>query len=264
VSHPPQGITIYAPESNYDSETIKRLSGTFLSSQDQVMVNIHTPNKSQFDNLMKKGKEALKTAVAGILTKDSCVIFVIDRDGPMAYEARKNQRYSHLNQIRKVLAVKEFQGRVHLVEAINEIEAWLLIDCVGIFCYFAKGHHSLPTECKQKNSVECPPACRNQLKQKFNALINSCQKGDTQTIEEPIAGGKGVKEHLQHFAKEIYKRLHDGDDRVPRNKQYEESQSPDIASYIEINSETLGRNESLKRLIELIVKTVGQTKINVS
>lgn len=253
MSHPPKGITIYAPESNYDSETIKRLLGTFLSSQAQVMVNIHTPNKSQFDNLTKKGKEALKTAVREILTKHRCVIFVIDRDGPMAQAARENQHYSHLNQIRKVLAIQEFQGRVHLVEAINEIEAWSLIDCVGIFGYFAKGHHSLPSECKPKNSVECPPECRNQLQQKFNALINSCQKGDTQTIEEPIAGGKGVKEHLKHFAKEIYKRLHDGDDRVPKNKQYEESKSPEIARYIEISSETLGRNESLKRLIELII-----------
>jgi hypothetical protein len=203
---------------------------------------------------MKKSKDALKIAVKGILTEDSCVIFVIDRDGPMAQEARKHQRYSLLNQIHKVLAVAEFRGQVHLVEAINEIEAWLLIDCVGIFCYFAKGHHSLPTECKLKSSTQCPPECRNHIKQKFNALINSCQKGDTQTIEEPRAGGKGVKEHLQHFAKEIYKRLHNGDDRVPKDKQYQESDSPEMARHIEINSETLKRNESLKRLSQLLLQ----------
>jgi hypothetical protein len=77
------------------------------------------------------------------------VIFVIDHDGPQAQANRRQEPNSLINQIEEVVKLKEFQGRVHLVEAVNELEAWLLIDCTGIFCYFAQNHHALPKSCQQ-------------------------------------------------------------------------------------------------------------------
>jgi hypothetical protein len=84
-------------------------------------------------------------------------------------------------------------------------------------------------------------------------LIRKYQRGDTQLIVEPERGGKGPKEHLRRFSREILLKLNP---QMPRKNikpnEYKENLSPDIARYIEINAETLQRNDSLQRLGELV------------
>ncbi|MBI1880354.1 MAG: hypothetical protein HYR94_19395 [Chloroflexi bacterium] len=92
-------------------------------------------------------------------------------------------------------------------------------------------------------------------------MINRYQIGDTSVIVEPIPGGKGAKERLEKFSEEILIAL--GRDSktkgtikhktIDQNK-YEESLSPKVAEYIEINAQTLKRNTSLQHLGQLLIR----------
>lgn len=253
-------VVILAPESDQnDSEVVKHLSSKLVDYYN-LDVTIRTMDRQHINNVSKKykkqssSKDAFETVVEFHLKEASCIIFVIDRDGTQQEALRIEQKQSLINRINRIK--EKFEERVYLIQAINEIEAWLLIDCIGIFCYFARGHYSLPKECKQNsNRAECLEPCRRKIvdNNKFNALIKKYQKGDTQTIEEPVAGGKGVKEYTQRFAKEIFRELHKGEKRSPKDKRYKEKDSPEIAKgYIEINADTLRRNNSLQNLGEVL------------
>jgi hypothetical protein len=252
-------VRIWAPESDYDAKAIKCLSEK-LVAHFEVEVTINTKGKPG-RNIAKKGAKGLKEAVKAFLKEDQCVIFVIDRDGHQAQAQRRQEPNSLINQIEKVVKLKEFQGRVHLIEAVNELEAWLLIDCIGIFCYFAKGHHSLPNTCKQNL---CAVECRQTVMQhdKFGPLIKRYTTGDTASIEEPEQGSqKGVKEYLIKFSEDIFKVLHpEKKNRIDKNSKYREAFAPEIAEYIEINAETLKRSRSLTNLGYQIVECVEEAE----
>jgi hypothetical protein len=246
-------VRIWAPESDYDAKAIKCLSEK-LVAYFGVEVSINTKGKPG-RNIAKKGSKGLKDAVKAFLKEDHCVIFVIDHDGHQAQAKRRQEPNSLINQIEEVVKLKEFEGRVHLIEAINELEAWLLIDCTGIFCYFAKNHHSLPKLCKQNL---CSVDCRQKIMQheKFGPLIRRYTTGDTASIEEPEQGShKGVKEYLIKFSGEIFKVLHP-DKKNKIDKKYREAQAPEIAEYVEINAETLKRSRSLTALGHQIIECI--------
>jgi len=252
-------IRIWTPESDYDAQAVKCLSEKLVAHFGiEVSINI----KGKPERLMaKKGSKGLKDAVKAYLEEDYCVIFVIDRDGPMAQAKRRQEPNSLINQIEKVVKLREFEGRVQLIEAINELEAWLLIDCIGIFCFFAKASHLLPKVCKQSL---CSGECRHHIMQhkKFGPLIKRHTKGDTASIEEPEQGShKGVKEYLIKFSEDIFKVLHPEKNKIDKGSKYREALAPQIAEYIEINTETLKRSRSLMALGQQITECAHGSKI---
>ena len=239
-------VRIWTPESDYDAKAVLLLSEK-LVAHFGIKISIKIKGKPD-RQVAKKGASGLKKAIKNYLQEDHCVIFVIDHDGPQAQANRRQEPNSLINQIEEVVKLKEFQGRVHLVEAVNELEAWLLIDCTGIFCYFAQNHHALPKTCKQDL---CSTECRHKIKQHktFSRLITKYTSGDTASIEEPEQGSdKGVKEYLIKFSQEIFQVLHPNTRKVDKNSQYKEALAPKIAEYIKIDDETLKRSESLTHL----------------
>lgn len=245
-------VRIWTPESDYDAQAVLLLSEKLVA---HFGIEISIKIKGKPDRqIAKKGSNGLKEAIKNYLQEDNCVIFVIDYDGPQAQANRRQEPNSLINQIEAVVKLKEFQGRVHLVEAVNELEAWLLIDCTGIFCYFAQNNHTLPKTCQQNL---CSSECRNQIEQhkKFGRLITKYTKGDTASIEEPEQGSnKGVKEYLIKFSQEIFQVLHPDKRKMDKSRQYKEALAPKIAEYIKIDATTLKRSESLTKLGEQLSK----------
>ena len=93
----------------------------------------------------------------------------------------------------------------------------------------------------------------------FKRLVNRYQKGDTEIIVEWEIGGKGAKEYLIEFSKKILLELNPN--IPPKNidrEKYRGTLSPEVAEHIVINRETLQRNNSLKKLGDVI----GQVKYN--
>lgn len=160
----------------------------------------------------------------------------------MASHQRRQQPNSLINQVERVMKDKDFGGRVHLAYAVQEIEAWLLIDCTGIFCYFASQRKQFKENCREK-------AAKNQ---QVVRLIKKFQRGNTELIVEAEAGGRGVKEYLITFSRGILRTLNPKVKHPPKDKLYKERLSHKIAEPIENNNETLKRNTSLGRLGKLI------------
>jgi hypothetical protein len=252
-------VRIWTPESDYDAKAVLLLSEKLVAHLD---IDLSIKVKGRPDRkIAKKGFNGLKNAINNYLQEELCVIFVIDHDGPQAQANRRQEPNSLINQIEKVIKLKEFQGRVHLVEAVNELEAWLLIDCTGIFCYFAKNNHALPKTCKQDL---CSRECRHKLEQHkdFGPLITKYTKGDTASIEEPEQGSnKGVKEYLIKFSKEIFQVLHPQTRKIEKSRQYKEALAPEIAEYIQIDATTLKRSESLSKLGEQLSECSNRLKL---
>jgi len=112
----------------------------------------------------------------------------------------------------------------------------LLVDCIGICCYFT-GNHDLRKDPKWIKFAE-----RKQI-------------GKTDTIAEAELGGKGVKEHLQKLSREILieinPKLKDKLDNL-KKRQYTESESGKIAEFLEITYETITRNDSLEEFAQCL------------
>ncbi len=160
-------------------------------------------------------------------------------------QERLQQPNSLINQIKQVVNDHRFAGKVFLVEAVRELEAWLLIDCIGIFCYYATKRAQFRENCRSK--VLADPSLKR--------LVNRYQKGDTETIVEPVSDGKGVKEYLIEFSERVLKQLNSNlTSRNIDREKYHETRSPEVAEHIELNRETLRRNKSLKKLGDVIAQ----------
>ena len=140
---------------------------------------------------------------------------------------------------------RRFTGKVFLAQAVQELEAWLLIDCLGIFCYFASKVSQYRENCRDRVSAN----------QSFMRLVSSYQKGDTKKIVEAEIGGRGAKEYLIEFSKKILPALNPN--KTPKNvtrEQYRENLSPEVAEHVLIDRHTLGRNNSLRKLGTILSK----------
>lgn len=240
------GITIWALESDYDRDAVKCLAEKLIHYKSLPNISIRALGKSQIPKKIKGENDpakALSRAVELYLKQDKCVIFVIDKDGVMSSHQRQKEPNSLINQVQRIVNDKDFRGRVHLALAVCELEAWLLIDCEGIFCYFAHTKNKYKQDCKNAISA----------KKDIVKLIGKYQKGDTELIIEAVSGGKGVKEHLIKFSKDILKTL---DPKIKPgdidDQKYRERLSPEIAKFIEIHADTVKRNNSLQYLGKLI------------
>ena len=229
-------IRIWTLESDNDAKAIKCLANKLATFMQLGPITIHTAGR-------RKPSVQLGKAIQNYLKKDDCVIIIIDRDGPMAQHQRQQSPDSLINQINQIVNNSNFAGKVFFVEAIQELEAWLLIDCLGIFCYFATKRAQYRTNCRDK--VSANPTLKR--------LVNGYQKGNTEIIVESEIGGKGAKEYLIEFSEKILSELNPN--IPPKNigrEKYRERLSPEVAEYIVIDKETLQRNNSLKKLGDVI------------
>lgn len=228
-------VRIWALESENDRETVKCLANKLVKHQQltNLSIRVSGPEAKQ------TGSDGMRKATRNFLKEDDYVIFVIDRDGPQALAKRRNEPNSPFNQIQRILKAPQFANKVFFVEAVQELEAWLLIDCLGIFCYFARQRSRYKKDTRDKVSTN----------QAFAKLINLYQKGDTEKIVEAAIGGTGPKEYLKDFSAAILRTLNTNMSPKDVNKQkYKPGKYPCLAEYVVIDRATLRRNNSLRKL----------------
>lgn len=241
-------IRIWTLESDYDAKTVECLANKLVKYLQLGSLRIISSGKRALPKRAKSGitsNDALRRATEIYLKEVSCVIFVIDSDGPMSIHRRQQESNSLINQIDRIVKDDKLNDKVFCVKAVHEIEAWLLIDCLGIFCHFASQRTQFKEDCRS----------RVLAKKAFEQLIRKKQKGDTEKIVEPESGSKGAKEYLKRFSEEILLKLNP---KMPRknveNQRYREAMSPEIAEHVIIDGNTLKRNNSLRNLGELLTR----------
>ena len=231
-------IRIWTLESDNDAKAVKCLANKLKEYLKLEALSIDTTGKL-------KPPTRLRDAIQILLEDEDCIILVIDRDGPIAHHERLQQPNSIINQIKQIVNDPNFAGKVFLVEAIQELEAWLLIDCLGIFCYFATQRPGYRNNCRDKVSAN----------RSLKSLVNGYQSGNTQKIVETEQGGRGAKEYLIRFSEKVLLALNPNMPlRNISREKYREALSPEIAKHIVINRETLQRNNSLKKLGDVITQ----------
>ena len=231
-------IRIWTVESDNDAKAVKRLAHKLLEYMKLGPISIDTTGRL-------KPPTQLREAIQNYLKDEDCVILVIDRDGPMTHHERLQQPNSLINQIKRIINDRRFDGKVFLIEAVRELEAWLLIDCLGIFCYYATKRAQFRENCRDKVSTNRP----------LKRLVDRYQKGNTENIVEAESGGRGAKEYLIDFSERVLLALNPNMPlkNVDREK-YRETRSSEVAEHIVIDKETLQHNNSLKELGDVIAK----------
>ncbi|WP_333355411.1 hypothetical protein [Microcoleus sp. N3A4] len=198
-------------------------------------------SKEAFNQAIRKqGGDGLKNAVDIYLKNSELVIFLLDADGVQSEAKRLQEPNSLINRIKKV--VEQSQGKALLILIRQELEAWLLVDCLGICCYFTKnlGTRSDP---------------------KWEKFAKKYQKGETHLITESEPGGKNAKEYLVKFSKDIVKKINPKlKDRDLEKQQYYEHDSEKVVEKLEINHQTIARNNSLSEFAQHFKKKVDSSE----
>ena len=241
-------IRIWALESDNDAKAVRCLADKLVTHLRLRRISIQTVESQSFlKNRRIPGsvEDKLKKAVKNFIDQDEYVIFIIDSDSPMSVHQRKRELNSYINQIERIIGNRSFAGRVFFAPAVHELEAWLLIDCLGIFCYFASKRSHYRENPRDKVS-------RNRS---FLNLVKHYQNGNTENIVEAEIGGSGPKEYLIEFSERILSALNPN---IPRKnvdrEKYREEKSPEVAKHIVIDRETLQRNKSLRKLTEVLTQ----------
>lgn len=239
-------VRVWALESDFDAEAVNCMANKLVKYFSLDSISIQSAGKSAIaaaSSARASSGDSLRTAVQNYLMEDACVIFVIDSDGPMSRHQRALEPNSLFNQIQRVLEDDRLRGRVFLSMAVQEVESWVLVDCLGIFCYFASDRKRFRTECRRKVTQNRP----------LMRIVTRNQKGDTENIVEAEIGGKGPKEYLKEYSEEILLGLNPS---MPRKNveesKYKEKLLPGIAKFVVIDGQTLNRNRSLRKLGSLL------------
>lgn len=229
-------VRIWTLESDNDDKVVKCLANKLAEHLHLENISVRTASKK---DVPKGGDKGLAIATQTYLKQEDYVIFVIDNDGPMSRHQRDQESNSLVNQIQRIVNNHNFAGKVFFAPAIHELEAWLLIDCLGIACYFASKQSRYKDNCRDKVLAN----------KSFAALVKNYQKGDTEKIVETVPGGDGPKEYLEEFSEQVLLELNPNmPQKNIRDKRYHEKISPDVADHVVIDSETLRRNNSLRKL----------------
>ena len=231
-------IRIWTPESDFDSKAVRCIAEKIIA-----LYGINTKDIKIFEGSERAYKDAVKTdqkdglkkQVNIYLKNSDLVIFLIDADGVQSQAERLKQPNSLINKITKVVNSID---RAILIYIRQELESWLLVDCLGICCYFKQDENTR----NQKNWIK---------------FAQKNQHGSTDLIVEPVSGGKGAKEHLiKTLSDKINCEINPTLGQKRQNlqdKRYKEHNSPEVAKYIEINSQTLARNESLSEFAKYLL-----------
>lgn len=229
-------ILIWAPESDFDSKTVCCIAQKIVKYYDSNITVANSSKEAFNQAIRKQGGDGLKNAVDIYLKNSELVIFLLDADGIQSEAKRLQEPNSLINRIKKV--VEQSQGKALLILIRQELEAWLLVDCLGICCYFTKnlGTRSDP---------------------KWEKFAKKYQKGDTHLITEAEPGGKNAKEYLVKFSKDIVKKINPKlKERDLEKQQYYEHDSEKVAEKLEITDRTIARNNSLSEFAQYFKKKV--------
>lgn len=229
-------ILIWAPESDFDSKTICCIAKKIVKYYDSNITVANSSKEAFNQAIRKQGGDGLKKAVDIYLQNSELVIFLLDADGVQSEAKRLQEPNSLINRIKKV--VEQSQGKALLILIRQELEAWLLVDCLGICCYFTK---NLATRSDPK----------------WEKFAKKYQKGKTHLITEAEPGGKNAKEYLVKFSKDIVKNINPKlKDRDLEKQQYYEHDSEKVAEKLEITAQTIARNDSLSEFAQYFKKKV--------
>jgi hypothetical protein len=227
-------IRIWTPESDYDSKAVRCIAEKIIAFYGSD-IEIKEASKEAYNKAVQKKK--LDKAVNIYLQTSDLVIFLIDYDGIQSNFKRRGEPNSLANRITKV--VNSIDNAI-LIYIRQELEAWLLVDYLGICCYFNNK--------KDENT---------RYKQDWINFANKNQHGSTDLIVEAVSGGKGAGEYLEKILSDKINCKINPDLKQKRknlkNERYDKSNSPEVAKYIEINQRTLARNESLKVFSEYLL-----------
>ena len=236
-------VRIWTLESDNDRDVVKCLANKLVDHLQLDNLSVQVFGKSA---LPSQHDSPLRRATQNYLKDADCVIFVIDTDSSRSTHQRRQEPNSLINQVERVVNDRHFDGKVFLAWAVQELEAWLLIDCLGIFCYFSS--QSPQHRTFDRDRVMENPSFRN--------LVNHHQTGNTEHIVEPEPGGKGAKEYLEDFSEQILRAINPskGKKHIDEKRKYNEAKAPEVAEYIDINQHTLRRNNSLCYLGDVLVQ----------
>lgn len=241
-------IRIWALESDNDAKAVRCLADKLVGHLQLRHVSIQTVETQRFLRSSTSSSslgDRLRNAVQNFIEQDEYIIFVIDNDSPMSIHQRQQEANSLINQVQRIIQDPRFSGKVFFTPAIQELEAWLLIDCLGIFCYFASRRAQYRNNCRDKVLANQP----------FVRFLRRYQRGNTEHIVETQVGGKGPKEYLEDFSEQVLRALNPNiPQRNINRERYHERVSPDLAKYIVIDRETLRRNNSLRELGNILAR----------
>lgn len=235
-------VRIWTPESDYDRDAVCCIAKKIVEYY-ECDLKIEYATKQGYNDVARK-PNGLKKAVDIYLKRDDLVIFLIDADGIQSQAQRLKERNSLFNRILEV--VHSSGGRAKLILILQEIEAWLLVDCLGICCYFTK-------------NIE------NRANRQWIDFANRKQLGKTNLIAEATPGAKNAKEYLEELSKEILIKKNPNLRDKPRNLkelQYDEKQSPEIAKVIDITNQTIRRNDSLAEFAQCLKQLAEDKSVN--
>jgi len=225
-----RSIRIWTPESDFDSQAVRCIAEKIVQFY-KSDITILDSTKEAYNQAVRKN--LLDKAVKNYLKTSTLVIFLIDADGIQSQAEHLKQPNSLVNKITEV--VNSIDNAI-LIYIRQELEAWLLVDCMGICCYFTKDE-------------------KTRIKKDWIEFSTKNQRGNTELIVESIRGGKGAKEYLVDFSDSINLKINPNLAKKLDNlkqKRYSESNSPQVAKYIEINQQTLAKNESLREFAKYL------------
>jgi hypothetical protein len=230
-------IRIWTPESDFDSKAVRCIAEKIIAFYGSDIKILESSKMAYNQVFQKNQKDGLQKQVNIYLKTSDLVIFLIDYDGIQSHAERLKQPNSLVNKITEV--VNSIDNAI-LIYIRQELEAWLLVDCLGICCYFTKDDNT-------------------RYKQDWIDFAKRNQHGSTDLIVEPVSegkGAKGAKEYLINILSDkinckINPNLKQKRKNL-KNERYDESDSPQVAKYIEINQQTLARNESLREFAKYL------------
>jgi len=126
------------PESDHDSKAVACIANKIVALYgSNITITIQLADKQGFNRAIhSKNQDGLKKAVNIYLKNDDLVIFLLDSDGIESQNQRRKEKKSLVNRIEEVVKLSE--GRVKYFPMVQELEAWLLVDYLGICCFFTK------------------------------------------------------------------------------------------------------------------------------
>ena len=205
-------IRIWTPESDSDRDAVCCIANKIVEYYGYD-IKICYGDKKGFNDVASK-PDGLKKAVDIYLRSNDLVIFLIDADSAKSQAQRRKEKNSLVNRIQSVVNASE--GKAILILILQEIEAWLLVDCLGICCYFTKNNET-------RNNEE------------WIKFAKRKQPGKTNLIEEAELGGKNAKEYLVELSREILIKINPNLKNKAQNlkeRQYSEDGCPEVAKYI--------------------------------
>ncbi|MBD2386545.1 DUF4276 family protein [Cylindrospermum sp. FACHB-282] len=235
-------VRLWVPESDYDKDAVYCIAQKIVEYYECDLKIVCATKSGYIDAARKPG--GLKKAVDIYLKSNDLVIFLIDADGIQSQAQRLKENNSLFKRIKELVNISG--DKVKLILMVQELEAWLLVDCLGICCYFTKNPE-------------------NRSKQEWIRFANGKQLGKTDSIAEAVPGGRNAKEHLEKLSQEILIKKNPNLKDKYRNlkeHQYIENQSPKIAESIEITNITIKRNDSLEEFALCLKKLADEEQVD--